>query len=125
MQKVQIPWSQVSTRLTEALRDSDLSMPALAARTGVDYHAIRRMILNGVKNRSENALTLCRFFNIPLETAKRVSADTITAAVLANWDGTPEHGQLLMDLTRCAGEYAVRSHCQTEREAAPNERKRG
>lgn len=107
MQKVQIPWVRISAQLTQALRTSSLSLPALAKAANVQYHAVYRMRRDGVKNRGKNALTLCRFFEIEVDAIPSVSAEALTAAVLDSWDGTPEHGQLLLDLTRCARQYRV------------------
>lgn len=107
MQKLQIPWANISAQLTQALRTSSLSLPALAAAANVQYHAVYRMRRDGVKNRGKNALALCRFFKIALEAIPSVSAQELAAAVLDSWDGTPEHGQLLLDLTRCARHYRV------------------
>lgn len=107
MQKVQIPWVQVSSQLATALRASPLPLPELAAQAKVQYHAAYRMKRHGVKNRGKNALALCTFFNIPVEASASISADMVTAAVLDSWDGTPEHGQLLMDLARCVGRYGA------------------
>lgn len=107
MQKVQIPWAEVSAQLTEAVRTSPLSLPALAAAAKVQYHAVYRISREGAKNRGKNALKLCKFFGIALESTPKISAESLTAAVVETWDGTPEHGRLLIDLVRCTGLFHV------------------
>lgn len=97
----------------EALRASPLTTSQLAKETGVDYHAVYRMRRDGVTYRGKNALALCKFFKIGEEVAT-VSVSDLTAAVVYAWDGTPEHGRLLIELMRCAERFRIT-------QKAPNE----
>jgi len=107
MQKMQIPWSQIASALTARLRGSDFSLPALAEQSGVNYHAIRRMRRDGVKNRVENAERLCTFFGISQETTSSVTEKDLTAAIVENWDGSAAQGHLLMELVRCVASFRI------------------
>ena len=107
MQKMQIPWHLIATRLTAAVRESPLSLPELARKANANYYAVRRIHRDGVHNRGRNALRLCKFFEIPLETEAPTTERELTAAVLDSWDGTPDHARLLIELMRCAGPFQV------------------
>jgi hypothetical protein len=105
MQKVQNPWP-LARPLEKALRDSPLSHVKLAEKAGVKYYAVRRMRLDGVTNRSKNAIALCKFFGIS-ESAPTLSRADLESAVAGAWDGTEEHGRLILNLISCAEQYKV------------------
>ncbi len=102
---MQAKWT-LARPLTQALRDSPLSNGALAEMAGVKYYAVRRMRLCGVKNRSRNADELCKFFGIS-EHSTTLSREDLETALAGAWDGTEEHGRLLLNLIVCAGQYKV------------------
>ena len=107
MQKVQNRWS-LADQLQASLRDSPLSHRELAERAGVKYYAVRRMRLGRVKNRSRNAIALCKFFGISEPDAGlALSTEDLKAAVQRVWDGTEEQGRLILDLIRSVGQYKV------------------
>lgn len=107
MQKMQTPWSEIAPRLTAAVRASPLKLPALAEAANVDYHAVYRIHRDGTRNRGKNALALCKYFGIALETEIMISEQELAAAVIGSWDGTPEHARLLIELVQCAGPFRV------------------
>lgn len=107
MQKVQNRWP-LADQLQASLRDSPLSHRELAERAGVQYYAVRRMRLGRVKNRSRNAIALCKFFGISEPGAGlALSTEDLKAAVQRAWDGTEEQGRLILDLIRSVGQYKV------------------
>jgi hypothetical protein len=66
------------------------------------------MRLDGVTNRSRNAITLCTFFGIVESTASTgLSTAALAAAVQQAWDGTDEQGMLILELIRSVGQYKV------------------
>lgn len=107
MQNMQIPWPEVARQLTEAVRASTTPLPDLAAQAEVNYYALYRISRDGIKNRGKNTLALCKFFGIALERAPAVSAEELAAAVVDSWDGSPEHGRLLIELVRCTEHFRV------------------
>lgn len=107
MQKSQKRWP-LAEQLRAALLDCTLSHRELAEKAGVQYYAVRRMRLDGVRNRSQNAITLCKYFGIPeLESGATLSVEDLKAAVQQAWDGTADQGQLILDLIRSVGQYKV------------------
>ena len=105
VQKVKQEWS-LAQPLEKALRESPLSHVKLAQEAGVKYYAVRRMRLDGVTNRSKNAIALCKYFGISGASPTLSRAD-LESAVSGAWDGTEEHGRLILNLIRCAGQYKV------------------
>ena len=79
---------------------------ALADKAGVKYYAVRRMRLDGVRNRSRNAVALCKFFGIS-EAAVTLSRADLESGVAGAWDGTEEHARLLLKLIECAGQFTL------------------
>ena len=110
MQKMQIDWQSLSERLTAALRASPLPLVEIAKRANVNYHAVYRMRRDKPAYQSKSALALCSFFGIydPAATAT-VSETELADAIASTWDGTPEHGQFIMELLRCARRYRVKA----------------
>lgn len=106
MQNLQTSWP-LAARLEEALRASPLSHRELALQAGVQYYAVRRMRLDGVRNRSRNAVALCNFFGISDEARAGLTRTDLVEAVHQAWDGTDEQGQLILSLVRAAGQYKV------------------
>jgi hypothetical protein len=107
MPKVQNGWS-LAPQLMAALKGSRLTHKQLAIQAGVQYYAVRRMRLDGVRNRSANALALCKFFGISEPAVEpALSAADLTAAVRQAWDGTEDQGRLILDLVRCVGQFKV------------------
>lgn len=107
MQKMQNPWS-LARPLEQALLASPLTHSQLAEKAGVKYYAVRRMRLDGVKNRSKNAVALCTFFGISdIGSGAVLSKADLESAVADAWDGTEEHGRLILDLIRSVGQYKV------------------
>lgn len=107
MKKVQSGWS-LALPLEKALRASQLSNAQIAGEAKVNYHAVRRMRRDGVRNRSANAVALCKFFRISeSDRVGEMSEAVLISAVVNAWDGTEEHGRLILDLIRCAEQHKV------------------
>ncbi len=107
MQKVQSSWQLLAKRLEGQLRASSLGLKALAEQSQVDYYAIRRMRRDGVRSRTQNAIALCNYFGLVEQPAETMNAQILAAATQGAWDGTPEHGQFLLELMQCASRYKV------------------
>lgn len=107
MQNMQRHW-RLANRLQAALEASPLSNRELAEKAGVQYYAVRRMRLCGVRNQSKNAVALCKFFCIsePVDGPK-LSTEELAAAVYRAWDGTEEQGRLILELVQSVGQYKV------------------
>ena len=87
---------------------SPLSHRELAEKASAQYYAVRRMRLDGVKNRSRNAIALCKFFGISESGDEpRLSTEDLKSAVQQAWDGTEEQGRLILELVRSVGQYRV------------------
>lgn len=107
MQKLQSRWP-IAHQLQAALEDSPLTHKELADKAGIKYYAVRRMRLDGIKNRSRNAIALCKFFGISESVpGATLSTEDLKAAVQRAWDGTEEQGRLILDLIQCVGQYRV------------------
>ncbi|QWP77209.1 hypothetical protein J5226_02040 [Lysobacter sp. K5869] len=107
MQNMQRTWL-LADQLQAALNSSPLSHRELAERAGVQYYAVRRMRIEGVKNRSRNAVALCNFFGISEGgSILTLSAEDLKKAVQQAWDGSEEQGRLLLELIRSVGQYKV------------------
>lgn len=107
MPKLQRGWP-LARPLEAALRASPLTHQQLADAAGVKYYAVRRMRLDGVKNRSRNGVALCNFFGISEPgSAPDISESDLTSAIAGIWDGTPQHGRMLLELIHCVGQYKV------------------
>lgn len=104
MQEVQTDWHTTASKLTAAVRASDLSIPQIAKLAGVNYHCVYRINRDGVINQSQNALKLCKYFKIgDAAVPEKVTAADLKKAVVTNWDGTAEHARLIIELMRLAG----------------------
>lgn len=114
---MQTSWP-LAARLQAALLASPLSHRELAQQAGVKYYAVRRMRLDGVKNRGRNAEALCKFFGISEQKAANVSARGLQQAVKQTWDGTQEQGRLILDLIQSVGLYQVRPRPQGRQESS-------
>lgn len=112
MQKNQRPWNVVATELRKKLDASDLNYCQLAEAAKIDYHAARRLHLGGLKNTSENAKSLCRFFGISLlKNAKmqNLSINELYASIENVWDGSQPHAELLIELINSTKLFEVKS----------------
>jgi len=106
MQKLQSNWA-LAQPLEAALRASKLGHRELAEAANVKYYAVRRMRLDGVKNRSKNAIALCKFFRLSEPLTLQISEKDLVSAVVESWDRTAEHGYMLLELIKCVGQYRV------------------
>lgn len=107
MQNMQKTWP-LADQLQAALNSSPLSHRALAEQAGVQYYAVRRMRIEGVKNRSRNAIALCNFFGISgASSTPNLSTEDLKKAVQQAWDGSEEQGRLILELIRSVGQYKV------------------
>jgi hypothetical protein len=107
MQNIQRTWP-LAGELQTALNSSPLSNRELAEQAGVQYYAVRRMRIEGVKNRSRNAIALCNFFGISgAGSTPNLSTEDLKKAVQQAWDGSEEQGRLILELIRTVGQYKV------------------
>jgi hypothetical protein len=108
MPKMQIRWPEISNRLVARLEACPLTHSELAAASGADYHAVRRMRRDGIENQSKNTRLLCSYFGIsgnfgdPVESKK-----ALTGALKAAWDGSPGHAQFLAELLTLGASFQV------------------
>ena len=85
-----------------------MSCAQLAKASNANYYAVRRMRRDGVHYETENARALCRFLKIGHENETApMTATELADAIVEVWDGTVEHGRLLVELARCARDYKV------------------
>jgi hypothetical protein len=110
MNKVQLSWADVSRQLNEKLRLCKLNNSALSEVSGVDYYAIRRFNLSGVRNKTGSAKKLCTYFKIPYESTAKVQPDELSklvSEIKAVWDGSEPHAKLLTNLIRSTKSFKV------------------
>ena len=109
VQKHDLAWAQAATALTRKLRETELSTSEIARASGVDYHAVRRMRLDGVSNHTRNAALLCGFFGIlqRQEEGDGAALDELIRAVQIAWDGTEDHALLLRRLLEAGAGFRV------------------
>jgi|SRR5665647_2183784 len=110
MRKVQLLWSEVSRQVNDRLRLCKLNNTELSKASFIDYYAIRRFRLNGVQNKSGNAIKLCTYFKIPHEATAKVQPDDLSklvAEIKAVWDGSEPHAKLLTNLIRSTKSFKV------------------
>lgn len=109
MQSTNKPWLDLRTELEICLADSQLTTAELAKKAGLNYHAVRRLRLAGVKNQTENTSRLCIFFGI---TAKRPRpADVrqeLAAAIAAVTSGTTVEAGLLLEIATLLSRFDIR-----------------
>ena len=113
--KVQRDWEAVCDELNAKLRKLDHDYISLSKAAGISYHAARRFILGGAKNRTTTAVKLCEHFGIaPSETAKPQSngLDELTALVEKVWDGTEPHAELLAKLIKSTEHFKVQGRLE-------------
>lgn len=114
MALTQTTWPQIARELSELLDSSKLSYKRLSDQTGVDYFAVRRLKLGGVKRRTANAIALCKYFGINANRVEETPGhlDEIVAEIKATWDGSDAHARLLIDLVRTTRRFKVSSNPQ-------------
>lgn len=105
---MQTSWLSIAEHLTQAVRASPLSLRQLADEAQADYHAVRRIKLNGAVKQGKNARALCKYFKIgedELATPAAITETAVTQAALSAWDGTEAHGELILELLKCAERF--------------------
>ena len=116
MKKVQLLWSDISSKLNKQIRLCKLNNSKLSKESQADYYAIRRFRMHGVRNQSENAIKLCTYFNIPLEVNTEVQPDELEKLISelkAAWDGSEPHAKLLTNLIRSTKSFKVEDSKKT------------
>lgn len=110
MKKVQRDWREIADVLNERLDRCALDNIELSRASHANYHAVRRLRLTGVHNRSANARKLCSFFKIPLTENVKPQTDELAKLVSeleTVWDGSAPHAKLLSKLIRSTKSFSV------------------
>lgn len=105
---MQTSWLSTAEQLTQAVRASPLRLQQLAEAAQADYHAVRRIKLNGAVKQGKNARALCKYFKIGDATPAppvAITETVLTQAALGAWDGTEAHGVLILELLKCAERF--------------------
>lgn len=98
------PWAEVARDLAVNLNAWKEQASVLSINSGVGYQAIRRMMCGALHNKTENALRLCKHFQISLEISDKViisEEEKVLQAFREAWSGTSKHTELIIALIKC------------------------
>lgn len=110
MQKVKIAWQSVLPLVNQKLTDYKGSPATLAHDCNIDYHAARRFLMNGLKNRNKNAGKVCSFFSIELTETEKLQPERLHELkdlVESIWDGSAPHAELIAELIKSTKPFRV------------------
>lgn len=110
MQKLQKSWPAIRIQLNDKLRSSEYGLTELSRRTGVNYFAVRRFRMEGVRNRGKNAEKLCKYFGIGLQETAKVQNNLLgmlTEVLEGAWDGSAPHAELIIGLIKSTEPFKV------------------
>lgn len=110
MQKVQNSWPAICAQLNAKLRSSEHGLTELSRRSGINYFAVRRFRMEGVRNRGKNAEKLCQYFGIELEETTKVQNNLrgmLTEVLESAWDGSAPHAELIIGLIKSTEPFKV------------------
>lgn len=93
--------------LERRLTECDEKSQDIAAKSGVSYDAVCRMRRNGVKNRTDNAIALCKYFSINARARKAGKRVDLSEAILDAWDHSPAQAKLFIDLIKAASRHKL------------------
>ena len=103
-------WIDISVDLKLCLARTNESLVEISRASGVNYHAVRRYKIFGVKSQTKNALKLCHYFSIKIaKNAKtNLGFDEIVSAAKSAWDGTAAHAELLVSLIESTKSFKLK-----------------
>lgn len=83
----------------------------LAIRAGIDYHAARRFLLNGVKNQTQNARKVAEALAVSpnkLQESQKRLPPSLEQGILDVWDGSEDHCELIKQLAEVTGRFRIK-----------------
>ena len=110
MKKVQRDWKDVVEELNKKITSCNLNPTRLSRCSGVNYHASRRFLKNGVRNKTTSSEKLCTYFDIELDKYAEVQNSELLPIIEAAeevLDGTPIQAEFICRLIRSTKQYTI------------------
>jgi len=108
MPELETSHETVINEVNRFLREAKLSPAELARGAGISYHAARRLLYRGVKNRTNNAERVYR--SLPglrdkMQQSQLPAKEALYQACTVWWDGSVEHAKLIEALAQVTRNY--------------------
>ena len=81
-----------------------LSYADIARRSGVDPGQVSRICRGEIKTLSANVMQICTILNVRTDIGASSSANRLSDAILAIWDGTADDAERLANLLAAIGQ---------------------